>query len=84
MTKNIYVSSTGKTTCIELTGRRDAFYFVSKNAEMTKLVQNHLKALPVQCISKQSVQFHVVSKKAEMTKLEDLFIKLFNHIKLTC
>mgnify|MGYP003323727078 CR=1 FL=1 len=25
MTKNIYVSSTGRTTCIELTGRREAF-----------------------------------------------------------
>ena len=27
---------------------------------------------------------HIKSKKEEMTKLEDLFIKLFNHIKLTC
>ena len=25
MTKNIYVSSTGRTTCIEVTGRREAF-----------------------------------------------------------
>ncbi len=43
--------------------------FVSKNAEMPKLIQNYPKSLPIQCVLNRSVSFNFVVKNPEMSKM---------------